>query len=108
LIKGTDAKDKVDLMMINLSVRDPLGMVFQKFPSPVKGIHQIHSCRYMNYFLLTFVEKTSISKKYVLLNPGNKSIRVTTKDKPFEIKFKATGHESNAKKHFELAMTIEG
>gem|GEM_PF-3969075 len=108
LIKGKEKDGKVSLMMINLNERDPLAMVFHKFLSPVKNIETIHSSRYMNYFLLTFTEKTSLTKKYLLLNPGNKEIRVQAKEKPYEITFKAEGHASSQKKEFELKMKIEG
>lgn len=107
LVKGTSSSDKTELMMVNVSVKDPLGMVFQKFESPVSKIQKINSSRYMNYFLLTFVDSKS-NKSYMLLNPGNKEIRVQAKSKPYDIVFKAFGHEKNQKNEFSLTMTIKG
>jgi hypothetical protein len=108
LVEGTNAKDKVEFMMINLSVRDPLGLVFHKFESPVAELGDIHSSRYMNYFLLTFTDKKTSNKHYMLLNPGNKEVRVEAKNKPYDIVFKAFGHKENEKNEFMLTMTING
>jgi hypothetical protein len=108
LIRGESSKGKDTFMMINLSVRDPLGLVFHKFDAPFKGSKEIHSSRYMDYFLLTFSEKKDGKKHYLLLNPGDKEIRVTAKSKPYEIVFKAKGHDEAKKKEFQLKMKIEG
>lgn len=76
IVKGKKADNKNHYIMVNLGVRDPLGLVFNVFESPVPNEGVITSSRYMNYFLLTFTDKVSGSTKYLLLNPGNKEIRV--------------------------------
>lgn len=106
LVRGIGAGGKLEYMMINLGVKDPLSLVFHKFESPVATLPEMHSARYMNYFLLTFTE--GANKKYLLLNPGNKEIRLTALAQPYDVTFKATGHSESHKKHFEVVMTIVG
>ena len=108
IIRGKMSDNKNHYLMINLGVRDPLSLVFTRFESPVENAGEITSSRYMNYFLLTFTEKSSGVKKYLLLNPGNKEIRVKAQAQAFEIVFSATGHEKSSKKKFELVMNVVG
>ena len=105
LVRGKNKEGKEEFMMINLMRDDPMSLVFNKFPAPFDGVHKLLSSRYMGYFLLTFENQDASKIEYVLLNPGDKEIRVKA-DSDYEIKFEAKGHSANGK-HFTLDMSIK-
>jgi len=83
--------------MINLGSRDPLDLVFHQFEPPSANIQEIFSARHMNFFFLTFIAKDG-GRKYLLLNPGDKQVRLKANDAPYDVVFTVKGHKDSTKK----------
>jgi len=105
LIRGTGSDGKTLFLMINLGTRDPLDLVFHQFESPAATIKEIFSARHMNFFFLTFTENND-DKKYLLLNPGDKQVRIKAAETPYDVRFTVKGHKDSTKKSFELLVKI--
>ena len=105
LIRGTSSDNKAQMLMINLGSRDPLDLVFQQFEPPSTNIQEIFSARHMNFFFLTFIEKDG-GRKYLLLNPGDKQVRLKANDAPYDVVFTVKGHKDSTKKQFTLNVKI--
>ena len=97
LIRGTGSDGKTLFLMVNLGTRDPLDLVFHQFESPSATIKEIHSARHMNFFFLTFTENND-DKKYLLLNPGDKQVRIKAAEAPYDMRFTVKGHNDSTKK----------
>lgn len=59
----------------------------------------------MNFFFMTFIEKDG-GRKYLLLNPGDKQVRLKAQDTPYDVKFVVKGHKDSTRKQFELNVKI--
>lgn len=59
----------------------------------------------MNFFFLTFVESNN-DRKFLLLNPGDKQIRIKAAETPYDVKFTVKGHKDSTRKQFELLVKI--
>lgn len=59
----------------------------------------------MNFFFLTFIGNPG-ERKYLLLNPSDKQIRLKANETPYDVKFTVKGHKDSTKKQFELNVKI--